>query len=168
MELGGSCGNDVTTSWALRLKSEKRWACEATLSHPGERVALHFPFVTGKQLWQLTVLPAERPNSQTVSQRRKTEQAKLHVFFFSLKGNYRSHSISVTLGQDPIPARGKQNSKNITFLVVEDFSATKIWTTRVKICMWCHGFWPCDSLADRQKKKRKEKQSSHMRATAIT
>lgn len=45
-----------------------------------------------------------------------------------------------SLFQDHFPIREKQNNKNIMFLEVENFTATKMWTTETKICIWC--FWP--------------------------
>lgn len=47
--------------------------------------------------------------------------------------------------------------------MVEDFFATKMPTTKTIIWLWCHSFWPSDSVADLWKKK----QGAHMNKTAI-
>lgn len=45
-----------------------------------------------------------------------------------------------SLVRDHFPIGEKQNNKNIMFLRVENFTATKMQTTETKICRWC--FWP--------------------------
>lgn len=47
--------------------------------------------------------------------------------------------------------------------MVEDLFATKMWTAKARICIWCHSFWPSDFVTDVLKKE----QGSHMTKTAI-
>lgn len=81
------------------ITEPKRWAvdpCEATLSH------YDFPFVTGKQLCQLTVPLAVRHHSQPLSQRGKTEQAKRSCIPLKTK-------LQVTLNQNhSSPSHGEK------------------------------------------------------------
>lgn len=74
-------------------------------AHPGRGLALHLPFVTGKQLWQVAVLPAERHNVQLVAQKERVNKQSNHMF--STKTKLRATLNQYHSGSRPRPNPGK-------------------------------------------------------------